>query len=112
MSGVELAEKDPAFSGGPVRFIIIHLDVSFVEIMRRNQACRMAHRRPPVERLEEMAGWLKDDEPEQPNELIDVWRLKWDGTWKPAEGFTPGPVCSALIEATNANASPSRPRRS
>jgi len=111
MFEVELAELDPAFSGDPVRFIVIHLDVPFDEILRRNQACRVGLRRPPVERLEEMAGWLREDDPEQPSEVVDVWRLVWDGTWKPAEGFTPGPVCSALIEATNAFASPSGRRR-
>lgn len=113
MFEVELAEEDPAFSGDHVRFIVIHLDVPFEEILRRNQTCRVAHRRPPVERLEKMFEWFQEGaDQESPGDLMDVWKLTWDGTWKPAEGFTPGPVCSALIEATNAAASPSRRRRS
>lgn len=100
-SEVQMAELDPAFSGEPIEFVVIDMEVPLVEILSRNEACRVAHRRPPEDRLRTMAESRSTDPLKESDERTSVWHLVWDRVWVPAAGFVPGPVCSAMMDAAN-----------
>ena len=92
---------NPNFVGGDLHYVILVLDVPVDQILARNEANRVGHRRPSEKVIASMWSESTEELTYLPTDRAEVWRLRWDGEWKMADGFEPPAICVDLVEAVN-----------